>query len=40
VPSTIILVDHALARTFDKGALGMINIQGEENPEIFEPILE
>ena len=22
VPSTIILVDHALARTFDKGALG------------------
>jgi nitrite reductase (NO-forming) len=40
VPSTVILVDHALARTFDKGALGMINIQGEENPEIFEPIVE
>ena len=39
VPSTIILVDHALARTFDKGALGMVIVEGEENPEIFEPIL-
>lgn len=38
VPSTIILVDHALARTFDKGALGQIVIAGEEDPEIFEPI--
>jgi nitrite reductase (NO-forming) len=38
VPSTIILVDHALARTFDKGALGQIVVQGEENPEIFEAI--
>ena len=38
VPSTIILVDHALARTFDKGALGQIVVQGEENTEIFEAI--
>ena len=38
VPSTLILVDHALARTFDKGALGQIVVQGEENPEIYEPI--
>ena len=38
VPSTIILVDHALARTFDKGALGMVIVQGEEDPEIFEAI--
>ena len=38
VPSTIILVDHALARTFDKGALGMVMVQGEEDPEIFEAI--
>ncbi len=38
VPSTLILVDHALARTFDKGALGQIVIEGEPNPEIFEAI--
>ncbi|MEE8492218.1 MAG: plastocyanin/azurin family copper-binding protein [Acidimicrobiia bacterium] len=36
VPSTILLVDHALARTFDKGALGMVVINGSENHEIFE----
>jgi len=34
-PSTIVLVDHALSRTFDKGAAGHIVISGEENPEIF-----
>jgi nitrite reductase (NO-forming) len=39
VPGAIILVDHALARTFDKGALGMVIVEGDENPEIFEPIL-
>jgi nitrite reductase (NO-forming) len=38
VPSTVLLVDHALARTFDKGALGQIVIEGEANPEIFEAI--
>jgi nitrite reductase (NO-forming) len=38
VPSTLVLVDHALSRTFDKGALGQIVVEGEENPEIFEPI--
>lgn len=35
VPSTILLVDHALVRTFYKGALGMIKVEGEKNPEIF-----
>lgn len=35
VPSTILLVDHALSRTFYKGALGLINIEGDANPEIF-----
>ncbi len=38
VPQTVVLVDHALTRTFDKGALGMITITGEENPEIFEAV--
>ena len=28
VPSTVILVDHALSRTFDKGALGTVVIEG------------
>ena len=36
VPSNIILVDHALTRTFYKGALGFISVSGEENKEIFE----
>ena len=36
VPSTIILVDHALTRTFDKGAIGQVVVEGEANPEIFE----
>ena len=30
VPQTVLLVDHALARTFDKGALGHIVISGDE----------
>lgn len=35
VPSTVILVDHALVRTFYKGAIGQVVIAGDENPEIF-----
>lgn len=38
VPSTIILVDHALTRAFDKGALGQIIVEGDPNPEIFEAL--
>ena len=40
VPSTIVLVDHALSRAVDKGAIGQIVISGEPNPEIFEAIGE
>ncbi len=36
VPQTIVLVDHALARAFDKGAIGQIVVTGDPNPEIFE----
>lgn len=39
VPSTIVLVDHALARAFDKGAIGQIVVSGEEQPEIFEEVI-
>ena len=35
VPSTIILVDHALVRTFYKGAIGTIVISGDAKPELF-----
>lgn len=35
VPSTVILVDHALVRTFYKGAIGLLVITGDENPELF-----
>jgi nitrite reductase (NO-forming) len=36
VPQTVLLVDHAIERTFDKGALGQIIIDGDPNPELFE----
>lgn len=36
VPSNIILVDHALTRAFDKGALGIVQVAGDPNPELFE----
>ena len=32
VPSTIILVDHALVRTFYKGCIGQVVISGDESP--------
>ena len=35
VPSTVILVGHALVRTFCKGPIGTIVISGEADPEIF-----
>ena len=38
VPMTAVLVDHALARAFDKGAIGHIVISGDENAEIFEEV--
>lgn len=38
VPSTIVLVDHALARAFDKGAIGEIVVSGPEQPELFEEV--
>lgn len=32
VPSTVILVDHALVRTFYKGCIGQVVISGDESP--------
>jgi nitrite reductase (NO-forming) len=38
VPSTIVLVDHALSRAVDKGAIGQIVVTGDPNLEIFEDV--
>jgi len=34
-PGTLILVDHSIFRTFNKGALGMIKVPGEHDPAIY-----
>jgi hypothetical protein len=35
VPQTVLIVDHAIERTFYKGALGKLTIEGPDQPEIF-----
>lgn len=35
VPGTFILVDHSIFRAFNKGALGMLKVQGEEHEKIY-----
>jgi len=35
VPGTFILVDHSLTRAFNKGALGMLKVNGPENRVIY-----
>lgn len=35
VPSNLILVDHSIFRAFNKGALGMIKVTGDKNPNVF-----
>ncbi|MFK7050912.1 Copper-containing nitrite reductase precursor [Flavobacterium columnare] len=35
IPGTLILVDHSIFRTFNKGSLGMINVTGEDNKKIY-----
>ena len=37
VPGTYTLVDHAIFRAFNKGAIGILNVPGETRPEIFGP---
>lgn len=38
VPGTYTLVDHALTRAVDKGALGTIVVEGPEQPDVFSKI--
>ncbi|MGB1308349.1 MAG: copper-containing nitrite reductase [Oceanihabitans sp.] len=40
VPGTFILVDHAIFRAFNKGALGMLNVEGEENKAIYSGVVQ
>jgi nitrite reductase (NO-forming) len=35
VPGTFILVDHAIFRAFNKGAIGMLKVQGEEDKKVY-----
>lgn len=35
VPGNLILVDHSIFRTFNKGSLGMLKVEGPENLEIY-----
>ena len=35
VPGTFILVDHSIFRAFNKGALGMLKVEGNENRTIY-----
>lgn len=35
VPGTFIIVDHAIFRAFNKGALGMLKVTGEENKQLY-----
>ncbi|MCA9526017.1 MAG: nitrite reductase, copper-containing, partial [Myxococcales bacterium] len=35
VPGTYLLVDHSIFRTFNKGALGMLKVEGAENKGIY-----
>lgn len=35
VPGTFILVDHAIFRAFNKGALGMLKVKGKENKQLY-----
>ncbi|MCA9613093.1 MAG: c-type cytochrome, partial [Myxococcales bacterium] len=35
VPGTYILVDHSLLRAFNKGALGMLRVEGDDAPVVY-----
>jgi len=40
VPGTFILVDHSIFRAFNKGALGMLKVKGEENKKIYSGVVQ
>jgi nitrite reductase (NO-forming) len=38
VPGDYIMVDHSLGRAIDKGGIAILHVEGDENPEIFNPL--
>lgn len=40
VPGTFILVDHSIFRAFNKGALGMLNVTGDENKQLYSGVMQ
>jgi nitrite reductase (NO-forming) len=40
VPGTFIIVDHSIFRAFNKGALGMLKVEGEENKKIYSGVIQ
>ncbi|MTG99034.1 MULTISPECIES: copper-containing nitrite reductase [Myroides] len=34
-PGTFVIVDHSIFRAFNKGALGMLKVEGDENEKVF-----
>jgi nitrite reductase (NO-forming) len=37
-PGDLVLVDHAIFRAFNKGALGILHVTGPTNPSVFAAI--
>lgn len=35
IPGELVIVDHSIFRAFNKGALGIINVEGPEDPRIY-----
>lgn len=35
VPGSLVMVDHSIFRAFNKGALGLIKVEGDENKDIY-----
>jgi len=40
VPGTFIIVDHSIFRAFNKGALGMLKVEGQENKTIYSGVVQ
>ncbi len=40
VPGTFIIVDHSIFRAFNKGALGMLKVKGEENKTLYSGVMQ
>ena len=37
-PGTLVIVDHSIFRAFNKGAIGMINVEGPDNLEVYKQV--